>query len=56
MYDPFYTTDEGCGKHVTILVNPPSGQLWPIIADGRIELQITCTEMVETYIFNDTGD
>ena len=53
--DPFYTTDEGCRKHATIIVNPPSG-LWPEITDGRVELQITGTEMVGTYIFNDTGE
>jgi hypothetical protein len=54
--NPFYTTDEGCSNHATIIVSPPSGQLWPKITDGRFELQITGTEMVGTYIFNDTGE
>jgi len=54
--DTFYTTDEGCRHHATIIVNPPSAQLWPEITDGRVELQITGTEMVGTYIFNDTGE
>jgi hypothetical protein len=53
--DPFYTTDEGCRKHATIIVNPPSG-LWPEITRGRVELQIAGMEMVGTYIFNDTGE
>jgi len=53
--DPFYSTDEGCRHHATIVVNPPSGQ-WPEITRGRFELQITGTEMVGTYIFNDTGE
>ena len=48
--------DEGCRNHATIIVNPPSGQLWPEITDRRVELQITGTEMVGTYIFNDTGE
>jgi hypothetical protein len=43
--DPFYTTDEGCRHHATIVVNPPSEQ-WPEITDGRVELQIVGTEMV----------
>jgi hypothetical protein len=37
-------------------VNPPSGQLWPKIAQGRVELQLTGTEMVGTFIFDDTGE
>jgi hypothetical protein len=53
--NPFYTTDEGCRDHATIIVNPPSEQ-WPEITDGRVELQIAGTEMVGTYIFNDTGE
>ena len=54
--DPFYTTDEGCRKHATIIVNPPSGQIWPERVNGRVELQITGTEMVGSFIFNDTGE
>ena len=54
--NPFYTTDEGCRNHATIIVNPPSGQLWPKIAQGRVELQLTGTEMVGTFIFDDTGE
>jgi hypothetical protein len=54
--DPFYTTDEGCRKHATIIVNPPSGQIWPEIVIGRVELQITGTEMVGSFIFNDTEE
>ena len=54
--DPFYTTDEGCRKHATIIVNPPSGQIWPEIVIGRVELQLTGTEMVGSFIFNDTGE
>ena len=46
--DPFYTTDEGCKHHGTIIVTPPSEQ-WPEITDGRVELQIAGTEMVGTY-------
>ena len=53
--DPFYSTDEGCRHHATIVVNPPSGQ-WPKITHGRVELQITGTEMVGTYIFKGTGE
>ena len=53
--NPFYTTDEGCREHATIMVNPPSEQ-WPEITAGRVELQIVGTEMVGTYIFNDTGE
>jgi hypothetical protein len=54
--DPFYTTDEGCRKHATIIVNPPSGQKWPEIVIGRVELQITGTEMVGSFIFKDSGE
>ena len=54
--DPFYTTDEGCWKHAIIIVSPPSGQQWPVITDGRVELQITGTKMMGTYIFNYTGE
>jgi hypothetical protein len=54
--DPFYATDEGCRKHATIIVNPPSGQIWPEIVIGEVELQITGTEMVGSFIFNDTGE
>ena len=36
-------------------MNPQSGQL-PEITRGRGELQITGTEMVGTYIGNDTGE
>jgi hypothetical protein len=53
--NPFYATDEGCRDHAKIIVNPPSEQ-WPEITDGRVELQIAGTEMVGTYIFNDTGE
>ena len=53
---PFYITDEGCRHHAKIIVNPPSGQIWPEIVIGRVELQIAGTEMVGTFIFNDTGE
>ena len=52
---PFNSTDEGCRHHAIIVVNPQSGQL-PEITRERVELQITGTEMVETYICNDTGE
>ena len=31
--DPFYITDEGCRHHAQIIVNPPSGKLWPVITN-----------------------
>jgi hypothetical protein len=52
---PFYTSDEGCRHHATIIMNPPSEQR-PEITDGRVELQIAGTEMVGTYMFNNTGE
>ena len=54
--DPFYITDEGCRHHAKLLVYPPSGQLWPEIVDGQVELQIAGTEMVGTFVFNETGE
>jgi hypothetical protein len=54
--DPFYITDEGCRHHAKLLVYPPSGQLWPEIVNGQVELQIAGTEMVGTFVFNDTGE
>jgi hypothetical protein len=54
--DPFYITDEGCKHHAKLLVYPPSGQLWPEIVDGQVELQIAGTEMVGAFVFNDTGE
>ena len=44
---PFYITDEGCRHHAKIIVNPPSGKLWPVITNGRVELQIAGTKWWE---------
>ncbi|VDI61860.1 Hypothetical predicted protein [Mytilus galloprovincialis] len=51
--DPFYTSDEGCMEHGSIILSPPNG-MWPKIVNGKILLKIAGTELVGTYLNEDT--
>ncbi|XP_063447156.1 heat shock 70 kDa protein 12A-like [Mytilus trossulus] len=51
--DPFYITDEGCMEHGSIIVSPPNGT-WPQIVHGKILLKIAGTELVGTFLNEDT--
>lgn len=51
---PVYTTDEGCRLHAEIVVPPPNGK-WPRRVFGTVELEFAGTEMIGTYISDDTG-
>lgn len=48
--DPKFITDLGCFILGTILVPPPPGGLWPVRVKGRIEMEISGTEIIVTYI------
>ncbi|VDI63360.1 Hypothetical predicted protein [Mytilus galloprovincialis] len=52
--DPVYTTDEGCRLHAEIVVSPPDGK-WPRRVFGTVQLEFAGTEMIGTYISDDTG-
>ncbi|XP_063447157.1 heat shock 70 kDa protein 12A-like [Mytilus trossulus] len=47
--NPFYTTDESCTKHGSIIVSPPNG-MWPEFVEGQILLKIAGTELVGTFV------
>ncbi|KAJ8298863.1 hypothetical protein KUTeg_022923 [Tegillarca granosa] len=50
--DPKFITDEGCFILGTILVPPPACGLWPVRVRGKIEMEIGGTEIIVTYIDN----
>ena len=52
--NPMYVTEEGTRLHAVIYVPPPGG-LWPPISQGRMELEISGTELLGTYIDKVTG-
>lgn len=52
--NPMYVTEEGTRLHAVIYVQPPGG-LWSPISQGRVELEISGTELLGTYIDKVTG-
>ncbi|XP_071132814.1 heat shock 70 kDa protein 12A-like [Mytilus edulis] len=50
---PFYTTDDGCMEHGSIIVSPPNG-MWPKIVNSKILLKIGGTELVGTCVDKET--
>ncbi|XP_063447154.1 heat shock 70 kDa protein 12A-like [Mytilus trossulus] len=53
--DPFYTTDESCMKHGSMILSPPNG-MWPQITKGHVLLKIAGTELVGTYENEDSQE
>lgn len=51
---PEYVTDPGCREHCVFKV-PPINEHWPERIDGYIDFEIARTEMIGTFVDEDTG-
>jgi len=53
--NPTFVTDPGCKRHAVITIMPPGGK-WPIIVDGKVEMEVGGTEIIVRYVDNKSPD